>query len=181
MVEERRAAGDNDGNRRDRYALAREKDRGETGSDGCNSRLDCADVIDAKSETANTDENKNVVAPCCVQADHDDDECARQPDNVFKAVCSRMCPFMRAFLHKREHREDLYDVLQTDPIFSFFPKKHLEEEERVTRIRELKEKPKRPTTDRLYQTGRGAAITLASPSFLISTTIDSHPHPRLLT
>lgn len=34
MVEERRAAGDNDGNRRDRYALAREKDRGETGSDG---------------------------------------------------------------------------------------------------------------------------------------------------
>lgn len=31
---EEEPAGDNDGNRRDRYALAREKDRGETGSDG---------------------------------------------------------------------------------------------------------------------------------------------------
>ncbi|EGI69231.1 hypothetical protein G5I_01996 [Acromyrmex echinatior] len=28
-----------------------------------------------------------------------DDDYAKQPDNTFKAVCSRMCPLMREFLH----------------------------------------------------------------------------------
>jgi len=34
----------------------------------------------------------------------DDDDYAKQPDNTFKAVYSRMRPLMREFLHVR-HRE----------------------------------------------------------------------------